>query len=414
MLAANLTRNISYLSLSQLANYAFPLVVIPYVTRTLGPSSYALTEFAGVIMVYFVSVVEFGFFTSATRKVAQVKDDKHELSEVFSAVLSAKVLIMLSALLLLAILVTAVPKFTENASLIWLSAPIILGTSLNTDFLFLGLQRAGLIALVNMLTKGLATVSIFLFIKGPEDYLWLNFINASATIGLGFILLRLAFKRVEGLRWLGFKRTIIFKVIWEARYIFLSNFSTRVYGFVSVPMGGFLMTPQQLGLFAAASKLINVGQNVLFQPLHGALFPHLASLIKRDNQAYYRKHRQALLGLSLVVALIVLALIFLAPYLVPLIFGEDYSEAIIYLQFMAPIWFMGVFAHLYLQQGLLVQGRDQRYLIVVLSTGLISILANYILINNFQAQGAVYARVLTEAVLALLALMAFYQPSKKL
>ncbi len=411
-MATNLRRNISYLSLSQLASYVFPLIIIPYITRVLGPSAYALTEFAGVIMVYFVSVVEFGFFTTATRKVAQIKDDPARLAAVFAAVLSAKFLLMLGSTLLLGLLILVVPKFFENAALLLLSIPMIIGASLNPDFLFLGTEKAGKIALANVFMKGLATTLIFLLINGPDDYLWLNFINGSATIGMTIGLLWLAFREHKGLKLFHFDLAQIKAALNESRFIFISNFSTRLYGFISIPMGGFLMSPQQLGLFAAASKLINVGQNVLFQPLHGALFPHLSNLIKQDRKQYLAKHRKFVALLALAVAVLVISGIFIAPWLVPIIFGQDYLASIPYLQWMAPILFIGVFAHLFLQQGLLVLGKDKIYMRIVLLTGLLSIGINYILISQWQAQGAAYARILTESILALLSVTAFYKYSR--
>jgi len=408
-LAANLTRNISYLSLSQVANYAFPLVTIPYVTRVLGPSSYALTEFAGIIMVYLVSVVEFGFYTTATRKVAQGNQSAEELSETLSAVLSAKMGLMLFSLLVLTALIFLVPKFNVNAEVLALSIPFVIGASLNPDFLFLGMQKAPLIALANVFMKGLATASIFIFINEPKDYLWLNFINGSASIGIAISLLILAFKRIKGLRFLAWNHSAVKSILLESRFIFISNFSTRVYGFISIPMGGFLMTPTQLGIFAAASKLINVGQNVLFQPLHGALLPHLAARVKESKLNYLKEHRRFLLLLAGGTAVLSLVLIFLAPWFIPFIFGEQYLDAIPLLQWLAPMLFIGVFAHLYLQQGLLILSKDKVYMKIVVSIGLFSILLNYLLISLWQEKGAVMARLITETLLALLAAIFFYK-----
>ncbi|MCR9155013.1 MAG: oligosaccharide flippase family protein [Bacteroidetes bacterium] len=412
-MAANLTRNISYLSLSQIANYAFPLVTIPYVTRVLGPSSYALTEFAGIILVYFMSLVEFGFYTTATRKVAQEQNSGEALSEIFSSVLSAKFLLMLCALAILLLLILLVPKLNANSEVLILSIPFIIGASLNPDFLFLGLQKAPIIAFCNVFLKGLATACIFIFINEPKDYLWLNFINGSATIGISLSLLFIAFRKIKGLKFLSFSWASIKVFLLESRFIFISNFSTRVYGFISIPMGGFLMSPTQLGIFAAASKLINVGQNVLFQPLHGALLPYLASKVKESKDNYLKEHRRFLVLLASAIAIISLGLIFLAPWFIPLIFGQQYFEAIPLLQLMAPMLFIGVFAHLYLQQGLLILTKDRQYMNLILIIGTLSIILNYFLIGSYQEMGAALARLITEFLLALFAALAFYKSLRK-
>lgn len=412
-MAANLTRNISYLSLSQVANYAFPLVTIPYVTRVLGPSSYALTEFAGVIMVYLVSVVEFGFYTTATRKVAQLQRSQQSLSETFSAVLSAKLLLMVASLAVLVALIFVVPKFYDNAKLLLLSVPFVIGASLNPDFLFLGLQKAPVIAICNVIMKGLATASIFVFIHQPDDYLWLNLINGSATIGISITLLILAFQKIKGLRWVSWRNAKLKETLLESRFIFISNFSTRVYGFISIPMGGFLMSPTQLGVFAAASKLINVAQNVIFQPLHGALLPHLAARVKESRKRYLLEHKRYLLYLASGTGLASLTLILLAPWIIPFVFGDEYLASITLLRWLAPMLFVGAFAHLYLQQGLLILGKDKVYMYLVLITGLLSIVVNYFFISNWQDTGAVMARLTTEVVLAILAGIGFYKAAKE-
>lgn len=363
-------------------------------------------------MVYLISVVEFGFYTTATRKVAQEKQSTSALSDTFSAVLSAKFILMIGSLLLLLGLIILVPKFRLNAQVLALSIPFVIGTALNPDFLFLGLQKAAHIALSNVLMKGIATASIFIFIHDPEDYLWLNFINGAATVGIALVLLFLAFKKVPGLRFLGWKHQAVKSMLKESRFIFISNFSTRIYGFISIPMGVFLMSPSQLGVFAAASKLINVGQSVLFQPLHGALLPHLATRVKESKAAYYKEHRWFLMLLASGIALICLTMIFLAPWFIPLVFGDDYLEAIPLLQWMSPMLFVGIFAHLYLQQGLLILNKDRVYMKIVLSVGLLSIFINYILISTWQEKGAVMARLITETLLALLAGLGFYKASR--
>jgi len=411
-LQAKLTQNISYLSLSQVANYIFPLITIPYITRTLGPGNYAIVEFAAVIMLYFTAIVDYGFISSATRQIAADSENPQHLSKVFSGVMQARVLLFLAAMSAFIILLVFIPKFRENTLILALSAPMVLGMTLYPSFLFFGTQKAGVIAITNVLVKGLSTALIFIIIRNEGDFLWVNLINGISQVGISIITIYYAFKLFPNLKILPWSNVLIRFELKESFYLFISNFSTRVYGFLSIPMGIFLLSPQQLGLFAAASKLLNVAQSVLFQPLHGALFPYLSQAYAQGIRVYKQQHKKSLILLVLATGLASLILIVLAEFIIKLLFSEVYLAAAPLLAIMAPMLLVGAFAHMYLQQGLIILKEDKAYMWVLICTGLSSIVLNYLLISNFGIRGAAYARLASEVLLTILASALFYRKLK--
>lgn len=412
-LSAKLTRNISYLTLSQFANYVFPLATIPYITRVVGPENYGLIEFATVALLYFIAVVDYSFHTTATRKIAALTGKPDKIATIFSAVMVAKAILFTVALSIFGVLVFFVPEFRKNSYLFWISFPIVLGWALYPNFLFYGLQKVGVVALANVVIKGLAAVLIFVFINQMNDYYYVPFINGITQLAVGFLTLVYALKQMPYLRTKLPKQKAVKAVLWEGRFIFLSNFFTRIYGFGSILIGGFLLTPLQLGIFAAASKLINVAQSFLFQPLHGALFPYLSQKLSAGMSEFRKGHRQGLLLLAGITALATIALMLLAPFAVQLIFGSEYQTSAHLILIMAPMLFIGAFGHMHLQQGLLILREDKSYMVIVITTGLLSIALNIWLMKAFDVEGAAWVRLLTEAVVAFMAIVLFYQKAKK-
>tara|TARA_R110001592_G_scaffold69489_1_gene213178 strand:- start:38829 stop:40079 length:1251 start_codon:yes stop_codon:yes gene_type:complete len=406
-LSAKLTQNISYLSLSQVANYIFPLITIPYITRVLGPENYAIVEFAAVFMLYLIAVVDYGFLNSATRQVAQNPHDSAHLSKVFSGVMQARLLLFLGALTAFSLLLLLVPKFSQNSLVLLLSAPVVIGMAIYPNFLFFGQQKAGVIALTNILVKGLSTALIFILIRDQSDFLWVNLLNGLSQIAISLFTIIYAFRSIPNLKLLAWDWQLVQFELKESFYLFISNFSTRIYGFLSIPMGLFLLNPLQLGIFAAASKLINVVQSVLFQPLHGALFPHLSQAYAKGIEHYRKEHRKSLAWLSLITGLATIFLIVLAEFIIRILFSETYIQASPLLRIMAPMLAVGAFAHMYLQQGLIILKEDKAYMWVLISIGLSSILFNYFFIVGFGLNGAAYARLATEILLTIIASFAF-------
>lgn len=409
---AKLTRNISYLTVSQVAHYLFPLVTIPYITRIVGPENFGYIELASAVMLYLIVLVDYSFNATATRKIAAVTNDYGKVSEIFSAVMGAKVLLLGVATSILLVISKTVPAFQAQSTILWLAFPIVIGWILYPNFLLYGVQKLGVVALANFLIKGLAAALIFTVINKPDDYRWVPFINGISQVGVGGAALLYVLLKIKGVQLIKVRLRAVAEVIKEGRWIFTSNLFSRIYTLSALVLGGILLSPLQLGIFAAASKLISVGQSFLFQPLHGALFPHLSALRQKDAQLYRQRHRRSLGLLAGITLVASLGLYFLAPWLVPVLFGQDYPRAIPLLQLMAPMLFVGSFAHMHLQQGLLILQKDRTYLLVVLLTSLWSLLAGYWLITHYGARGAAHTRLTTEILLAVLATWFFYKNNK--
>ncbi len=403
-----LFRNISYLGLSQIANYLFPLITIPYITRVVGPENYGLIEFASVTMVYFIGVVDYSFNTTATRRLAGALQNQRQLQLVFSAVMRAKGWLLLIAALVFGLLLFLIPAFWDKSSLLLMAFPVVLGWALYPTFLLRGVQQLGVVALANLVIKGAAAALIFIFLQSPDQYYLVPFFTGITQLLVGLLALLYSLKKVPGLRFLRVPPRAVRFVFWEGRFVFLSLFMARVYGFGSIFIGGILLSSESLGLLAAAAKLITVAQSTVFQPLQGALFPHLSQYLKQDFAAYRRLHRRSLLRLLMITGLASGGVFLLAPWLVELIFGAEYQPAVPLLRIMAPMLLVGSVAHMSLQQGLLLLRQDRLYLYIVAGAALLSVALNFLLMPLLGMTGGALSKMLVETLLAAGAAVFFY------
>ena len=95
-----LVENFAYLSLLQVAGYAFPLITMPYLARVIGVEGFGKIAFASAIMVWIQTVADWGFNYTATRDVAKNREDKDKVSDIFSRVLWARCLLMFLSFLI--------------------------------------------------------------------------------------------------------------------------------------------------------------------------------------------------------------------------------------------------------------------------------------------------------------------------
>lgn len=409
-----LAKNIGFLTISQAANYVLPLVTIPYITRVVGPENYGFIEFATVAMLYFSAVVIYGFNTTATRKIAETPQNMGKVSHVFSAVMHTRVILFLLSTASFVVILFLVPQFSEQKMLMICAFPIVLGWALYPDFLFQGIQKLRVVAVANLLIKTLAAVFVFILLHKKQDFYLVLAINSGAQVLVAGGTLMYAFRSLPKLKWLALDGRAVRSYLASGWYVFLSHFFTRIHTFGTIIFLGVMLAEEDLGIFAAAMKLVIVAQSFLFLPLGGALFPYLANLAKTDFNSFLRTRRRfmfAMIGLTSVASFLV---IWLAPFFVKLVFGTDYLAASPYLQLMMPILILTAISHFTMHQGLLIMRKDKIYLWIIIAAGVFSVALNILLIPVFELKGAAWAKLGVEAFMALAALFYFRKENRNM
>ena len=92
-------------------------LIYPYVIRVLGAEQYGLYAFLLAIAMYFQDLIDFGFDSPCTKRVAVNAGNNEELSRIVSAVLFCKIALILLSAAVAAPVILAVPILREN---LWL------------------------------------------------------------------------------------------------------------------------------------------------------------------------------------------------------------------------------------------------------------------------------------------------------
>ena len=103
-----IVENYFFMTILQILNSLFYLLIYPFLIRTLGVESYGLYIFAMSIVTYFITFVNFGFEMPAVKIIAQNPDDKLIKSKTLSEVLSAKIYLEILVFTLFTIIIIAV------------------------------------------------------------------------------------------------------------------------------------------------------------------------------------------------------------------------------------------------------------------------------------------------------------------
>lgn len=372
-----LVANFGYLSLLQVAGYVFPLITMPYLARVIGAEGFGKIAFAAAIMVWFQTIADWGFNYTATRDVAKNRDDKEKVSEIFSNVLWARIFLMFVSFVALSICVMTIPKLRENADVIMISFLMIPGHIMFPDWFFQAMERMKYITILNIISKTLFTIAIFLFIKERDDYILqplftsLGFV-VSGIIAMYYILVEWKIR----LHFTSFK--VIIKTIKSSTDVFINNLMPNFWNALSTILLGFLWGNVANGILDAGKKFQQTCGG-LFGVVTRVFYPFLSRRI--DQHRLYAK-----VSMSLAFVMMLLLFIF-APIIIDIFFGEEFSESVIVLRLYAISLLFWALDNVYGVNYMLVNGYDKQLRNMTIISSIVACISAYPLIYFYSYVG---------------------------
>ena len=317
--------NFGYLSLLQVAGYVFPLISMPYLARVIGADGFGKIAFASAIVVWIQTISDWGFNLTATRDVAQNRDDKELVSRIISNVLWARsILTLLSGIILLAV-VLLVPYLRENADIIFVTFLLVPGYILFPEWFFQAIEKMKYTTFFNLFLKLVFTVAVFVFIHKREDYLIQPLLTTIGYLLCGIGALYLIFKK-WGYTLYKPKWTEIFKTIRNSTDVFINNLMPNLYNSFSVMLLGFFGGSTANGIYDGGNRfpvIFYQFQSVLSR----AFYPFLSR--RPDKHSFYAK-------LNIVSALIgAVFLILLSPLVIKIMLGDEFEKSVVVMQILS-------------------------------------------------------------------------------
>lgn len=387
-----LVTNFAYLSLLQVASYIFPLLTLPYLSTVIGVEGFGKIAFASAVMVWFVTISDWGFNYTATRDVAQNRDDKEKMSEIFSNVLWAKLLLMVISFLILLLTILTIPKFRENQLIILITFIMIPGKIMFPDWFFQALERMKYITILDVLSKLIFTIAVFVFIKEKQDFILqplfisLGFVF-SGFIAMYFILAKWKFKLKAP------NISSIISTIKGSTDVFINNIMPNFYNSFTVLLLGFYGGNLSNGLLDGGSKFVNIMQQFM-NIIARTFFPYLAR--KLNNHHIYVK-------INIYLSLTFSVFLFLfAPMIIKIFFTQEFYDSIVVLRIMSFSVFLISIRNTYGTHFMVLKGYEKELRNLIFIGALFGFIISFPLIYYYDFIGASITIILTQLTMAFL------------
>lgn len=388
--------NIVYNALYQVMALMLPIVVQPYVTRTLGREAVGLNAYINSIPVLLAVIILFGMNQFGARAIAQAKPD--ELPGRFARLWLIQLLV--GTITIIGYILAVV--FTLDHKLYFLlEVPFLIGYVLDISWLFIGLGEIKAVVTRNTFIKLAIMASLFIFVHKPSD-LWIYLLINSVTY-----LANLVF-------WLGLRRKLGRRLNRQDfgldRAYFMGALAVTI---PSIAVQMYISFDQTLvGKISGATELSYYGQSQMIAraiitvvgSVSTILMPKMAQMLtQEESHGQVVALMKTALDYTLLISLyFTIELMVNADRFVVWFWGGAFKDAgpVLFLGslIVVLVCYGGVFANQYtLSRGLFKAFAIPYYCGAVVSIGL-----NLLLLPRYGAMGGAMTIVATEAIVCFL------------
>ncbi len=408
--ARKIISNLFSLTFAEITSKGLLFLANAYLARTIMPEGFGIIGVANSITVYLMLFSNLGFNTLGSREIAK---DRGLIPKYVNNINTAR--LILSALVFAVyVVIIGQVNLSANVKTVYLIAAMsVFANAFLIDWVYLGIERMGVLAVRQVLTSLLNLVGIYLFVHGIADTVFAISVFTGTTFVNSIWLIILYIKEFGMYKPeldLRFLKTILKSTIHIAYYIFF----VTVLNTISINMLKIMAPTEQAGDFATgifnAATKIYVLAILPSSIIQQAFFPLLSRSETAEDR--HRAMEKYTLLIFLLGCIITLGILTFAPFIIHTVFGAEFAPSSPVLQYLMGASFF-VFVNTAFTVPLL-SWKYERYSTYAIIVGtIVNLAGNYILIPLMGPEGSGLATMMAEFSIAATLVIFIYRIMKK-
>lgn len=396
--------NFISLSILKLVGFALPLVTLPYLARVFGADIFGVIAYTGTIMVIIETITNWGFEYTATRDVAQQRENTDIVSRIYFQVLYSRLALTILCFVFLYLITNVIPTLKIYDLLLYYSFLYIPGNILFPSWFFQSMEKMKFITILDVLSKLIFTVLIFIIIKEQSDYIYQPLLNACGYIVSGVIAQIIIFKKF-GIKFIKPDVKSCFVRVKQSTNMFVCLMLPNLYTSFSSIILKSSCGEFAIGVYSAGQRFQSIIDQ-LTQVLSRIFFPFLA----RHKEKHYIY--VAISGTIAVVAS--LAMFFLADWFVRFFLTPEFNDAKYVMRIFAITPIFLYLINTYGTNYLVIVGKENILRNIVIVVSLLGFILTLWITPKYSYIGAALTVTIVRGIRGLLTLYYAINEKKKI
>jgi len=396
-MAKSVKRNYIYSLSYQIFSLIMPFITSPYIARILGPENVGTFSFISTYVSYFVLLGRLSIDLYGSRELSYVKNDLTKKSEVFW---NLTLLNFTNLLIALLIYFTWLLIYKPVNGLFYaLSSLTLFSSMLDITWLFSAHEEFGMIALRNFIVRIISVVSIFVFVKSPNDLVNYFLINLITPFVINASMLRYINRYVTFI-----KPTFLnaYKRYPKVLKISLPNLAVSVYTMLDKLLLGTISGNEYLGYYDYSKRIVAMALTVV-SSMTPIMMVKMSGHFKNNDLSLVRGYVAKSFKFSVFSSVLIFSLLISAvPEFIPWFYGSNFSTTIKLIQILSPTIIAVAMGTVAGHQFLLSIGKENLLSLALVIGAVISFSLNILLIPRYDALGASLTSLVTEAAITII------------
>tara|TARA_B110000003_G_scaffold98412_1_gene100603 strand:+ start:407 stop:1645 length:1239 start_codon:yes stop_codon:yes gene_type:complete len=333
-------KNFFNLIINQGINIFIALLATRVLFSTLGEAQFGLVNLALSVVLLSSIAVSYGYHLNGPKRIALFRDQSAKKQSLINEIILTRIIIATGMAIILFCLTYFFGFFKSYAALLYYSLILLFSQALFPMFYFQGNDKIAWASLVNAFAKGAYLLLIILFIKTPDDAIYVNFLFGLSALVVYIVFWIIIYKK-EKIKW-------VWVSIYNIKNRFIENFQffiSSIAGHVSIH-GGLIILANfvnntVLGEFALAQKIALLMRMVPIFFTQAIL--QKASILFKSDKIEFNSYvnRIFIIGLTITFAMGLIVIIF-SKWIIFLLAGSHviYSDTILKILAFIPFFSM--------------------------------------------------------------------------
>lgn len=389
--------NFLYQVLFNLVTTVIPLVVTPFLTRTLQEKELGRFAYTRSIAAYFVTFSMLGIMKYGQRAISQCGDDENKLRKVFWSLLSVHVGFTLLALAAYAL--TGAFIVRNNKDLFWIQSIYVLSSLFNITWVFYGLENFRVVTITNTVVKIIEAILYIIFIKTPDDIILYASINCIIVLLSQIVVIPAAVDRIKPVRveWKECREHIKPLLVFAVAVI-----GIQLYTIFDTTLLGFFSSNENVAFYDYSDRIVKIPLTIA-AIIGTVLFPRACRLAAQNNTEEQKKYMNcSMIIISLIGAASFWGLAVVGGPLAMIYLGDGFSNCGPYIFALAPLVYVVGIGDAVRTQYMIPNGMDKEYIRSIIINAVTNLVLSTVLIlilpREFHVYSAIIGTVAAETV----------------
>lgn len=395
----------------KISAFIFPLITLPYITRTLGAVGNGKVAFASSVITYFTMFAQLGLPTYGIRACAKCRDDKDKLTKTVQELLLINTVAVVIAYLALIAGILSIPKFREESGLMLINSVTLILNMIGMEWLYQAIEQYQYITIRNLFFKIISIILMFIFVHNPDDYVIYGAISVISAGGSNILNLLHSRKFLAHRNYIG--KYNLRQHLKPIFVFFALSIAVSIYTSMDTVMLGFMSNDKEVAYYALATKLKMI-LALTVSALGPVLLPRMTYCLNNGQYREFKNYIAKSLHFVILVSIpCVIYFVVMTPEVIAFLGGIEYQPATKCMQVITLAVIPLGIGNIACSQVLTPLGKELLTMYSTICGAVINFIANIILIPKIGAVGAAVATVLAESIVAIIQINCAWKEMKE-